>query len=254
MKRRILFVLNKKTDIIQTISAVFLLILSVCAISLLVGTRPTTADQQPVDICADAAPGCIVAKVDIAGAILHNLPTPAVTPPPAPVATPKAGGRVVTYSVETRGAISADVAQFKSQANETLNDARGWARLGVSFQEVATGGSFTLSLTEASQMTTYSATACDTTYSCTVGRNVIINQDRWLGATPSWNQAGGNIRDYRHMVVNHETGHWLGHGHRGCTGAGQPAPVMQQQSIDLQGCVFNPWPLDSELWSTTLGI
>jgi hypothetical protein len=26
---------------------------------------------------------------------------------------------------------------------------------------------------------------------------------------------------------------------------------MQQQSINL-GCSFNPWPLDSELWSTRL--
>ena len=55
------------------------------------------------------------------------------------------------------------------------------------------------------------------------------------------------MRDYRHMVVNHEMGHWLGSGHQYCGGIGQPAPVMQQQSIDLQGCAFNPWPLDWEL-------
>ena len=73
-------------------------------------------------------------------------------------------------------------------------------------------------------------------------------------ATPSWNAAGGSLRDYRHMVVNHETGHWLGHGHASCTGAGQPAQVMQQQSMSLQGCSFNAWPTTSELWSTQLGI
>jgi hypothetical protein len=50
------------------------------------------------------------------------------------------------------------------------------------------------------------------------------------------------------MVVNHETGHWLGHGHLGCGGAGRLAPVMMQQSKGLDGCKHNPWPLASELW------
>jgi hypothetical protein len=160
---------------------------------------------------------------------------------------------LVTYSVITKGAITANVAEFKTQANATLNDAKGWSRMGVAFQEIASGGSFTLALSEASQVPTFSS-GCSAEYSCNAGRYVIINQDRWLGATPSWNQAGGSLRDYRHMVVNHETGHWLGHGHESCGGPGQSAPVMQQQSISLQGCTFNPWPLAGELWSTQLGI
>jgi hypothetical protein len=164
-----------------------------------------------------------------------------------------ASTQMVTYDVTTRGAISASLAVFKANANATLNDSRGWARMGVHFQEVATGGMFTLVLSEASQLPTFSS-GCDALYSCNAGRYVIINQDRWTGATPSWNQAGGSLRDYQHMVINHETGHWLGHGHAHCGGAGQSAAVMQQQSIDLEGCKFNPWPLASELWSTTLGI
>ncbi len=160
---------------------------------------------------------------------------------------------LVTYSVTTRGTITANLAEFKSQANATLNDARGWSRMGVAFQEVASGGSFTLVLSEASQLPTFSD-GCSADYSCNAGRYVVINQDRWQGATASWNQGGGSLRDYRHMVVNHETGHWLGHSHENCSGPGQPAPVMQQQSINLQGCTFNPWPLASELWSTQLGI
>ncbi|MDN5274102.1 MAG: rane protein [Candidatus Saccharibacteria bacterium] len=161
--------------------------------------------------------------------------------------------KVVTYDVTSKGAITANMAEFRSQANATLNDGRGWARLGVSFQEVASGGMFTLVMSEASQMPTFSS-GCGTDYSCRAGRYVVINQDRWLGATPSWNNAGGSLRDYRHMVINHETGHWLGHEHEFCGGPGQPAPVMQQQSIDLQGCTFNAWPTASEMWSTQLGI
>ena len=159
----------------------------------------------------------------------------------------------VTYDVSTRGGVTASLSEFKLQANQTLNDARGWARMNVRFVEVASGGSFSLVLATADQLPTFSA-GCSPDYSCRAGRYVIINQDRWMGATSSWNGAGGSLRDYRHMVINHETGHWLGHGHSSCGGAGQPAAVMQQQSIDLQGCSFNPWPLACELSSTQLGI
>lgn len=159
----------------------------------------------------------------------------------------------VTYSVSGKGVIAADMTEFRTLANATLNDARGWSRLGVTFREVSSGGMFTLILSEASLVPTFSS-GCSAEYSCRVGRNIIINQDRWVGATTPWNNAGGSLRDYRHMVINHETGHWLGHDHESCGGAGKSAPVMLQQSIDLQGCKFNPWPLASELWSSQLGI
>jgi Protein of unknown function (DUF3152). len=162
-------------------------------------------------------------------------------------------GRVVTYSVEMRGVVTADIGEFKTQAAQTYNDRCGWSRLGISFQEVASGGDFSLVLSEANQLPIFSS-GCTADWSCRVGRYVVINQDRWLGASSAWNVGGGSLRDYRNMVINHETGHWLGHDHLYCGGAGQLAPLMQQQSIDLQGCSFNPWPLDSELWSSQLGI
>jgi hypothetical protein len=193
--------------------------------------------------------------------VTQDVKAPVITNPDwlqaqinAEAASRRAAGRIVTYSVTTRGTITADLSEFSSLANQTLNDARGWAGMGISFQEVASGGSFSLVLSEASQVPSFNYSVCSSDWSCSVGRYVIINQDRWLGASAAWNAAGGSLRDYRHMVVNHETGHWLGHGHLGCSGAGQMAPVMQQQSIDLQGCSFNPWPLSSELWSSTLGI
>lgn len=210
--------------------------------------------------CSKENAYCLISKLSIGEEAAKTLPSIQVTPPriepetggqPATPARPIS--RTVTYVVETRGAISASVAEFKAQANQTLNSAQGWARLGVKFQQVTTGGDFTLVLSEASQVPSFSS-GCDSTYSCNVGRYVIINQDRWLGATPSWNAASGSLRDYRHMVVNHETGHWLGHGHSMCGGAGQAAAVMQQQSINLQGCTFNPWPLASEIHSPRLGI
>lgn len=207
--------------------------------------------ESGVVTCDGANIGCVASKADMLTLAIQSIETPTI----ANIADKADGkGRVVAYKVETRGAITASLSEFKAQANETLNDKRGWAGMNISFQEVQEGGEFTLYFSEAAQMTSFSALGCDATYSCVVGRDVIINQDRWLSATPAWNAGGGSLRDYRHMVVSHEVGHWLGHGHLQCGGPGQPAPVMMQQSMDLQGCTFNPWPLDRELWSTRLGI
>lgn len=208
--------------------------------------------------CNEASLFCPASSVDSLGALVKNYPSPNITAPESPIATPpitvrKPVTKTVTYDVATRGTITANLATFKAQAAETFADSRGWSRLGVKFQEVAGGGQFTLVLSEASQMPTF-GWPCDSGYSCRVGRYVVINQDRWQGATDAWNQAGGDLRNYRHMVINHETGHWLGHDHAHCSGTGHAAAVMQQQSINLDGCKFNPWPLDSEIWSTTLGI
>jgi hypothetical protein len=154
----------------------------------------------------------------------------------------------IYYTVAQNGSTS-DLSAFATQVNETLNDDRGWSRLGAKFVQVNSGGSFRMIRAEASTLPSYSS-GCSADWSCNVGNNVIINDDRWTGASAAWNAGGGSLRDYRHMVVNHETGHWLGHGHQSCSASGASAPVMQQQSIDLMGCTFNPWPLDSELWTT----
>lgn len=221
-----------------------------------VGVSARVAAEGEIEpVCtADESAWCVAPRITSSlaiagGATIPKLATPAWMVPPAP-----AQPRVVEYGVSTRGTITADLAEFRSVVNSTLNDSRGWTRLGVAFREVESGGQFTIFLSEASQMTSFSASGCDATYSCRVGSAVVINQDRWVGSTPSWSGAGGDLATYRQMVINHETGHWLGHGHRYCSGAGQPAPVMQQQSMDMQGCAPNPWPLAQEMYSPTLGI
>lgn len=165
-----------------------------------------------------------------------------------------AATREVTYQVAAKGAISSSLEEFATQVSQTLNSAEGWARLGIRFIQVESGGQFTAWLSEASQVPSFAPGGCDAIVSCTVGNNVIINETRWLNGSDAWNGAGGSLRNYRHMVVNHETGHWLGHGHEYCAGAGQPAPVMQQQTIDMQGCTPNPWPQSHELYAPKLGI
>jgi hypothetical protein len=159
------------------------------------------------------------------------------------------GTKVHRYCVAARGISTAHLPGFRQKLAAVYGDARGWNQAGIAFVYVESGCDYTAWLSAASRVTDFSSTICDNYYSCRIGRNVIINYDRWKGATDPWNAAGGSLEDYRVMVINHETGHWLGFGHRNCPGAGQPAPVMQQQSISLQGCKFSPWPSAAEIAS-----
>lgn len=184
------------------------------------------------------------------GAVVLALAAWLAAVPAATAAEPAVGddgsaSRVYQYSVRGKGNVS-HIEQFAAAAAETYADPRGWSLGGsVRFERVASGGDFTLWLSADRLMSSFGG-ACDVVWSCRSGDNVVINEDRWLAASPAWNEAGGSLRDYRHMVVNHETGHWLGFGHASCTSSGAAAAVMQQQSMGLQRCTPNPWPLPKE--------
>ncbi|WP_407452949.1 DUF3152 domain-containing protein [Bifidobacterium pullorum] len=170
----------------------------------------------------------------------------------------ESGNTLVTYTycIASKGEVG-DLIEFANTVFSTLNDPRGWPRAGVVFQESEGADpnsdpnacSMTLTLAAADQMTSFS-TECSDEYSCRVGNDVIINIDRWNNATEGWLNAGGTVERYRTMVINHEVGHRLGHfdNELTCPAVNQPAPLMQQQSMDLLGCVPNEWPLDEELW------
>jgi hypothetical protein len=176
----------------------------------------------------------------VLAAVLVGAPSSASAGPGfAPGDAPQ---RTFTYEVRTRGTVYADVNVFRRVAAQTLNDRRGWSLGGsIRYREVSSGGTFTLWLAAPSELPKFSS-VCDSEYSCRVGRNVIINDERWRTGTPAW----PDVAEYRHYVINHELGHWLGRGHATCPGRGQLAPVMQQQSIGLGGCVTNPGPVASE--------
>jgi hypothetical protein len=84
---------------------------------------------------------------------------------------------VVTYHLETRGRVTADLERFAEQVRTTLANPRGWRLTGVGFRRVGRGGDFTLVLSEARKVQSFSAT-CSALWSCRVGRYVIINEQR----------------------------------------------------------------------------
>lgn len=142
------------------------------------------------------------------------------------------------YCVVTNGEVGS-VEDFSNAVFRILNSEHGWARRR----------DFDIVLAQASTLPTFSS-VCSEQYSCRVGNNVIINDDRWNSGTDVWMSGGGDLARYRTMVINHEVGHRLGHidNEMTCAGAGQAAPLMQEQSIFLDGCAINEYPLDSELW------
>jgi hypothetical protein len=151
----------------------------------------------------------------------------------------------VPYRLERRTTDDA-TAEFEAVAQQTLEDARGWSRAGFRFVR-RDDAPYVVVLAEGDEVDRL-CLPYDTygRYSCQNGPTVALNADRWRSATPKWT---GDLATYRQMLVNHEVGHLLGmhHPKPQCPRPGRPAPVMNQQSTELDGCLPNPWPTDDEV-------
>jgi sugar lactone lactonase YvrE len=91
---------------------------------------------------------------------------------------------------------TSNLESFATAAAATYADSRGWNLGGsIGFRRVSSGGDFTLWLAAARTVPGFGP-PCDSTYSCTSGRNVIINETRWLTGSPSWNATGASLADY----------------------------------------------------------
>src|SRR5450759_2124994 len=163
----------------------------------------------------------------------------------APGGTVRHGsGKLMTYRVEVETGMGESAPVFAAAVDATLADPASWAGQGSwSLQRVPTDDAdFVIRLATPATVDEVCATAgLDTVgyVSCRAGKFVMINLDRWLEAVPDFR---GNVALYRQYVVNHEVGHRLGYRHQACPGPGRPAPVMQQQTLGLDGCLANGWP------------
>jgi hypothetical protein len=153
-------------------------------------------------------------------------------------------GRVLRYRVEVERGLEQQPGEFATWVDRILADPRGWTAGGQwAFQRPAAGSvDFIVKLASPDTVDQICGRyGLDTggEVSCRGEENVVINVKRWVLAIPAYR---GDVDMYRHLVVNHEVGHFLGHSHVSCPGKGRPAPVMQQQIYGMDGCVPNGWP------------
>lgn len=209
-------------------------------------------NDKPQPAAVQELPPLRMGQVEVPAAAGSAVPVPAsgsgrfVTAPGGSV--PVGRGRIYRYLVVVEDDAGVPPEEFATAVERTLAEPRGWtASKRWGFQRVSGG---------ASDVTVYLATPATTDrlcagvgvqtrgeVSCRGGRTVVINLRRWLTGVPHYADA---LDDYRHMVVNHEMGHFLGHGHVRCGQAGTLAPVMQQQTFSLRGCLRNPYPFPDQ--------
>lgn len=156
-------------------------------------------------------------------------------------------GRHITYRVEVERELPFDPVDVARTVDQTLQDPRSWAANGLATFERVDDESADLRIIVATPDTTdHLCAPLDTggEVSCRNGENVVLNAKRWAYGADAY---GKDVVNYRRYLVNHEVGHFIGYDHVGCPAAGEPAPVMMQQTKGIGACRTNVWPLPSEL-------
>jgi hypothetical protein len=206
---------------------------------------PPPPDQESPPMATDAAVApAEPPPVEPAGYVERGAGTVTVVDGAGPV---HGSGPLQRFVVEVEDGIDVDAVAFAEAVEATLADSRSWGSGGrMSFQRVgvpqAVAGDydFKVTLISPGSMERYCPGVGTGGYtSCRYGERAVINLARWATAVPDYE---GDVATYRQYVVNHEVGHVLGNGHQPCPGPGQLAPVMQQQTLGLDGCTKNAWP------------
>ncbi|MCI4062835.1 DUF3152 domain-containing protein [Micromonospora sp. R77] len=154
-------------------------------------------------------------------------------------------GPLRRYRVAVEAGAGQDADAFAATVDEVLGDPRSWIGSGeLRVQRVAeeAAADFTVYLATPATSERICAEGGLTTErytSCRLPGRVVVNLARWMEAVPDY---GAPVDTYRKYVINHEVGHEFGEEHQACPGPGEPAPVMQQQTYGLDGCVANAWP------------
>ncbi|MFF2351882.1 DUF3152 domain-containing protein [Kitasatospora sp. NPDC058115] len=202
---------------------------------------PTPASAAPTSAPPSATPSPGGAE----GAPVKGAGTFTVAPGSA---DPVGKGRIRRYRVEVEDGIGIDPAASAQQIQGILADRRGWTNDRKNgFQRVADGAyDFTVKIASPATVDRICGAAGLDTHgevNCNVGSQVLVNVKRWTTGSP---QFDGPIDEYRALVINHEVGHRIGHGHETCPGPGKPAPAMMQQIYGLKGCAPNAWPYGTD--------
>ncbi len=174
-----------------------------------------------------------------------------------PGAGPVVGsGTVRRYSIDVENGITGiNVGAFAKLVQQALSDKRSWAGHGAALQWVSSGPvDFHVTLTSSMTVrklcgyTIPIETSCFARAGSTSAADtnrVVLNDARWVRGSTAYM---GDLEAYQIYMVNHESGHALGHSHAHACLPGGLAPVMMQQTIGLRSaatgamCQANPWP------------
>jgi hypothetical protein len=151
------------------------------------------------------------------------------------------GGPLTTFAVEVEEGLPGDDDDFVDAVEEILGDPRSWGNDGDRYLQRVDGEDADIRVLLAAPDTVDRLCAPLNTngfVSCANGNRAIINQNRWVTGVDHFDD---DLETYRIYLINHEVGHTLGHGHVDCPGEDELAPVMQQQTLDLQDCEANGW-------------
>lgn len=155
-------------------------------------------------------------------------------------------GTIRRYKVQVEHGTGISAEAAAKEIDGILGDPRGWTADGRDGFRLVASGPYDFEVKIATPDTVdriCGAAGLHTRgeVNCDVGDQVIVNLKRWNTGSP---QFAGPLREYRALIINHEVGHRIGHGHETCPGPGRPAPAMMQQIDGLKGCRANAWPYD----------
>ncbi|WKD59693.1 DUF3152 domain-containing protein [Corynebacterium caspium] len=175
--------------------------------------------------------------------------------------------KIIRYVVEVENgvdtaAIGGDDA-FAAMVDATLTNPKGWTHdPRFRFEHISSDERPNMRIQLSSVGTTHRACGnelkMETSCFNSAGNRVVINESRWVrGAGPFQ----GDLGSYRQYLLNHEVGHGIGYAHHeACGGDGELAPVMMQQTLNLNNselhrispeevypddnatCRYNAWP------------
>lgn len=157
-------------------------------------------------------------------------------------------GLVRRYKVQVEQGTGVSANSAAKEIEDILGDPRGWTADHRDAFQLVSGGAYDFVVKIASPATVDAICGAAGLHThgevnCDVGPQVVVNLKRWNTGSPEF---PGPVAEYRALIINHEVGHRIGHGHEGCPGPGRPAPAMMQQIDGLHGCVANAWPYDAQ--------